>query len=432
METGMLSVYQQALMEFRPRDYEVFAGLDVDKTKMAVTFVSHERAIKSIQIPHDANNLLGYVQKHFPQQKLAFTYEAGPTGYKLYDSLSRAGYPCLVVAPSMVPTPPGKHVKTNRLDSEKLAESLRGGALQSIRVPSVLYRELRHLVHMRDTSVRQAVAAKQRIKSLLLFESIPFPKPPESSEWSRATLKNLRALEGGPGMRFKLGQLLDQLEFSHRQVITSSREIRSFCSQDEELTRCIGYLRSIPGIGWIVASHLLARIGDWRHLRNVRQLASFLGLTQREHSTGDRVRRGPITGTGDPRLLNKLIQAAWVAIRKDGELREFYRRIHSKHPRPEASGKAIVAVARKMSMRIHSVLYEQRPYSIRQQISSTPLTQEETAPQGMTRIDSEPKRHHEFGFVTEDREPGAIQEIAPAEQGGVSKNSVVRSDGRHG
>jgi len=80
---------------------------------------------------------------------------------------------------------------------------------------------------------------------------------------------------------------------------------------------------SIPGIGWIVASQLLARIGDWREIDNVRQLGSFLGLVPTENSTGDNVDRGSITGLGDGRLRSKLIQAAWSAIRQDAELREF-------------------------------------------------------------------------------------------------------------
>ena len=46
------------------------------------------------------------------------------------------------------------------------------------------------------------------------------------------------------------------------------------------------YLMTISGIGWITASQLLARIGDWRELNNIRQLAGFLGLVPTEHSTG--------------------------------------------------------------------------------------------------------------------------------------------------
>ncbi|MFQ5947151.1 MAG: transposase, partial [Anaerolineae bacterium] len=126
-----------------------------------------------------------------------------------------------------------------------------------------------------------------------------------------------------------------------------------------------GYLTSIPGIGWIVASHLLSRIGDWRQLRHVRQLAAFLGLVSREHSTGEQIHRGSITRTGDARLRNKLIQGAWAAMQRDPELREFYWRIYRRHPRDEAARKAIVAVARKLTTRIYAVLKEQRPYVVR-------------------------------------------------------------------
>ena len=66
------------------------------------------------------------------------------------------------------------------------------------------------------------------------------------------------------------------------------------------------------GIGWIVASHLVARLGDWRRIRNVRQIASFRGLVSWKHSTGDQVQRGSITRTGDLHLLNNVVETAWT------------------------------------------------------------------------------------------------------------------------
>jgi transposase len=146
---------------FIPRDYDVFAGLDV-------------------QMPYSVDHLLNHVRKHFANQKIAFVYEAGPTGYGLYDGLAAQGYRCLIAAPSMIPRAPGQRVKTNRLDSRGLSESLRGGQLKSIHVPSAVYRELRHLTQLRDTLVRAAAAHKQRIKALLLLEGIGFPPAPAS------------------------------------------------------------------------------------------------------------------------------------------------------------------------------------------------------------------------------------------------------------
>ena len=127
-------------------------------------------------------------------------------------------------------------------------------------------------------------------------------------------------------MRFKLDQLLESLEFSEKQVVKTTKEIRRFCQTDPELSQCINYVMTVSGIGWIVASQLLARIGDWRELKNIRQLGGFLGLVPTENSTGDRADRGSITHTGDGRLRSKLIQASWSAIRQDGELGIFFTR----------------------------------------------------------------------------------------------------------
>jgi transposase len=375
---------------FIAQEYDVFAGLDVSKKSIAATFTSQHGFIRSLQMPYSVEYLLNHVRKHFADQKIAFVYEAGPTGYGLYDGLAAHGYSCMIAAPSMIPRAPGNRVKTNRLDSRGLSESLRGGQLKSIHVPSAVYRELRHLTQLRDTMVRQAAAHKQRIKALLLLEGIDFPLAAAGSQWTLRVKAQLRKLSCSGSVRFKLDQLLDSLEFTEKQVLSSTKEIRRFCREDAELSQSIAYLMSVPGIGWIVASQLLARIGDWREIDNVRQLGSFLGLVPTENSTGDRVDRGSITRLGDGRLRSKLIEAAWSAIRQDTELREFYRSVCRRNPRGRGARIAIVAVARKLSTRIYAVLKNQRPYIIREQVHSAPLTQEETSPQGTTRRCAEP------------------------------------------
>ena len=313
--------------EFVPLEYDVFAGLDVDKKSISVTFTTHQGLIRSVHMPSKVEHLLSYVHKHFGEQKVAFAYEAGPTGYGLYDELEAEALPCLVVAPAMIPKARGKKVKTNRLDSRMLSENLRGGQLKSIHVPTPRYRELRHLTQLRDTFVSEVKAAKLRIKALLLFEGIDFPPAPPRSQWSLQVKKALRELACSHAVRFKLDALLDSLESSEQQVLKTTREIRRFCREDEELKQSIELLMSIPGIGWIVASQLLARIGDWRKIGNGRQMASFIGVVPSERSTGERTQRGAITHAGHGPLRAKMIQAAWSALRKDNELREFFREV---------------------------------------------------------------------------------------------------------
>ena len=159
-----------------------------------------------------------------------------------------------------------------------------------------MYRELRHLTQLRDTFVSEMVGMKQRIKSLLLFEGIEFPPAPAGRQWSFLVKDKLSKLECSKTVRFKLDQLLDSLEFSEKQVLKTTKEIRRFCRNDAELSQCIEYLMTIP-IGWIVASQLVARIGDWQSLKisstgRISRPRAYRELYRREN------RSGAITHTG--------------------------------------------------------------------------------------------------------------------------------------
>src|SRR5437773_2495842 len=194
-----------------PAHFDIFAGLDVDKKSMATTFTDHGTLFKSLRLPYSSTQLLNYVAKHFPGKRIAFVYEAGPTGFGLHDDLVAQNRTCLVVAPSMVATAPGNRVKTNRLDSKKLSVQLRGGELRGIHVPGRSYRELRHLVQLRDTQTRQLTATKCRIKALLLYEGIAFPET--SERWNAQAIAGLRTLPCSSEVRFKLDHLIGTLYF---------------------------------------------------------------------------------------------------------------------------------------------------------------------------------------------------------------------------
>src|SRR5437764_12331078 len=91
---------------FIARNYDVFAGLDVDKKSIAATFSSHQGFIRSLSMPYKVEDLLNHVRKHFADQKVALVYEAAPTGDGSYDWLAAQGYTCSIAASSRSPSPP--------------------------------------------------------------------------------------------------------------------------------------------------------------------------------------------------------------------------------------------------------------------------------------------------------------------------------------
>lgn len=351
-------------LTFNPHEFDMFIGLDVDSKSYAITFLDQESQGRSLKMSAQPQGLYGYFQKRFPQKRLLFAYEAGPTGYQLYDYLVSQNQKCMMLHPAGIPKSARDRVKTNRLDSQKIAEQLKTGQLEGIRVPSSAYRQLRHLTDLRAQYARRQSRIKQKIKSLLLFENIILLSL-QGTAWNLQFRQALAKVSVNETVRFKLDLLLKDLEDARVRILTVLHQMRQFVRQETGIQKSMDYLQSIPGFGFIVSAHLLARIGNPGHLRNVRELAAFCGLVPCENSTGETVLRGPITRTGDSLSRALLVQAAWSAIRKDSELYQFYCRIRSKRGRQQGAQIAIVAVARKLTQRAYRVLKDQRPYIIR-------------------------------------------------------------------
>jgi transposase len=348
-----------------PCDYDIFVGIDVDKKSFSFTVQDHNVMNRSKKIPSNPEQLYNYIGNNFGGQRVLYAYEAGPTGYHLYDYLTQKEQSCVVVSPTSIPKASNERVKTNRLDSERIVRYIKTSELRPVRVPSAPYRELRELIGIRDNYSRQGAVAKQRIKSLMLFEHLYDNVNDTDSNWSGAFIERLKHIPCSGAVRCKLDLLLADLAYARGQTLKVLEELRSFCDKHPDIDRYRQYLQSIPGIGIVTSLTILARIGDPERLTDVREIAAFAGVVPKEKSTGDTINRGSITHAGNAALRSLLVEASWIAIRRDKELEQFYHRIRNRHHPRFASRKAIVAVARKLTQRIYKVLKEQRMYEIR-------------------------------------------------------------------
>jgi len=347
---------------YLPRDYDIFIGIDVDKKSFAFTVRDHDTMKRSKKVAANPEQFYNYIQNNFNDKRVICAYEAGPTGFHLHDHLKEKEVLCLVTPPTSIPKAPNEKVKTNRIDSNKITEELMAGKLKSVRVPEGPYREIRHLVRIRENYARNRKGTRQRIKALLLSVNLyPLLKDSEI-KWSSCYIKELKQIECSFAVRSRLDMLLMDLEYARQQILSTHRTLKTFCNNNLEIKKYMEYLQSIPGIGFITAVSILANIGDPQNLKNPREIGAFVGVVPRENSTGDKINKGAITHLGNQNLRSLLIEASWVAIRKDNELQQFYYRIKRRHHPKIASRVAIVAVARKLTQRIYKVLKEQRKY----------------------------------------------------------------------
>src|ERR1017187_3499879 len=136
------------------RAYPLFVGFDFHKDSIAVAHAQGQSAdppvfLGEIGTRHaDLDQLVRRLQSK--TRDLVFAYEAGPCGYILHRYLTGKGFPCQVVAPSLIPKKPGDKVKTDRRDAIELARLLRSGDLTRVYIPSVEDEAIRDLCRARD------------------------------------------------------------------------------------------------------------------------------------------------------------------------------------------------------------------------------------------------------------------------------------------
>jgi transposase len=350
---------------YSPADFDTYIGNDVDKKSYCLAIRDRNKVTMTKTIPADPENLYNFIRHNFSDSRVVVGYEAGPTGFGLYDYMTGRNQSCVVIPTSSIPHAASERVKTNKIDATKLSSMLKEGDFSPVRVPDEPYRDLRNLVRLRFNYVRGQRVAKQRIKSLLLYNSLHTACPEIEEGWSGRSIERLKTLECSQTVRLRLDMLVEDLAYNRAHLLKVDRHMRIFCKNTPEIKEYVRCLCSIPGIGIITASATLGRIGNPLNLKGLQEIGAFVGVVPTEHSTGDSTHRGSITRIGDSDLRSMLIEAAWISIRHDKELAQFYNRIKNRHHPAIGSRKAIVAVARKLTLRIYRVLKERREYVVR-------------------------------------------------------------------
>jgi transposase len=225
-------------------------------------------------------------------------YEAGPFGFWLSDKLTMDGIETLVVPPSLIPTESGNRVKTDRRDSKKLARLLENNMLKMVYVLTPEEREHRDLLRTRRQIVDHRNDVARQIKSKLLFYGIT-PPFTASRPWSLKYIKWLKTLQFGTAYLKECFDLLIELyEYLTRQIVRINKKVVLLC-RDKKYRDRIRLLCTAPGIGRLTAIEILVELQDVSRFESAEELASFIGLTPSEYSTGERVRQGRITRCGN-------------------------------------------------------------------------------------------------------------------------------------
>jgi transposase len=277
-----------------------------------------------------------------------------------------------------------KHIpgrKTDTLDSEWIAELCLNNLISPSRIFSGEERDLRALTRTRENYVKMRSQIKNiihhelesaciKLSSVLSdifgktgvhiirgmlagrsIEDIIDGIPARTLKSNREEIRKAINANISPIQASLIGQLLNSIEFIGREIEYIDQQIQAIISKrrgDLEIAM------SIPGMGIVSASTILAEIGNFTDFKTGEQLAAYCGLVPSVYQSAGKLITGHITKQGSPHVRRMLIEIAHAISRTrvNSKLKRFYLRIKSRH----GANIAIVALARKVICLLHHLI----------------------------------------------------------------------------
>ncbi len=351
---------QSNKLDFRGQN--IYVGIDVHLKSWSVTVLSESSVLKKFRQDPQPEALHKFLVTNYPGATYHSAYEAGFSGFWTHNRLTELGINNIVVNPADVPTMLKEKLrKTDAVDCSKLARGLRAGDLRGIYVPRAEILEIRSLIRLRNSIVKDTTRQKNRIKALLHFHGIEIPEQFTKysiGNWSKRFLQWLREVELSTEYGRKTLDLhIEQFVRLRAMLLQETRAIREL-SRREPFVEPLRLLMTVPGIGITTGITLLMEIDDIARFRSADQLAAYVGLIPMCHSSGEKEGVGDITIRKHAILRCYFIEAAWIAIRKDPAMTvayEVYRQRMNYN-------KAIVKIARRLVNRVFFVLKRRQEY----------------------------------------------------------------------
>jgi len=335
----------------------LFIGIDVHKAKWVVTLRTYDLELKTFSMKPSAEELEKFLLKNYPGAEYKIVYECCFSGFWIYDYFSEKGYK-IIVTPTNRIYKDGSTIKTDKIDSRKLALQLSRGLLRKVVVPAKRVREYKYIFRIYDKQKMRQGQILRQIKAFLEQKNHPL----KWQKWNKGLLEKLKELKFEDKLfDLKFNKLLTEYEYVVSQIKDTEKIIEQI-KEDQELGRRIQIIEGINGIGIVSAVRMSLYLFDRKdRFESSERLNHYLGLTPSERSSGDKVVRGRSGMCGNRQLRSIIIQLAWMTVRKDGALLIKFERVYKNSG---CKQKAIVAVARKLMTKIYAAVRKEENYRI--------------------------------------------------------------------
>jgi len=325
------------------------------------TWVEHEKVgsgkVRQYRLEHAPGAIRRALARCEPGTAVAL--EATANWYWIVDEVEQAGLVPKLVHPRKAKLMMGLINKTDKLDAHGLNRLQRNGTLPTVWIPPGPLREVRELTRTRVVFVAQRTRCKNRLTAALANYGTP------ASEYSDPYGKGAR-----PELEARIERLPEQAGWASRQMLaqvdTLGQQIEQFEQRLKglvEVTPEMHRLRSLPGVGVILAATMQLEIGDLARFASAEHLAAYAGTTPRVHASGGHTRYGRTRADVNRYLKWAFAEAAnSVAVNStrypERHASELYQRLRER----KGHSRAVGAVARHLAEAAFHVLSRQQDY----------------------------------------------------------------------
>ena len=336
---------------------KVYIGIDVHKESWHVTARTDGEEVFNGRIPASYHSLMKLLER-FKDCQLKVAYEAGPCGFSLYDMLTEDGIDSN--SGSSFPYPHRvRQQGENRQEGFKEARKAAGKRYAQEGACPHRRREdapgtREDQATTRGPQGKRCPADKKQaplLRYVLSLSRVNTDGAVPIFSGLRTCLVHLNILEQSLDILIHLYEYLTE---EIREITKSVVEL----SYTDKYAQRMKLLRSIPGVGILTGMEILVELQDFARFKTSEQIASYIGLTPSEYSTGQYVHQGRITRCGNTRVRVALVESSWILVGRDPLMRAKYLKLKSM----KGAKRAIVAIARKLIIRIRAMLLHNVPY----------------------------------------------------------------------
>src|SRR5712691_4743473 len=277
--------------------------------------------------------------------------EATGSMYWFLELLEELGIERQVGHPTEIRAAEPRKQKHDRRDAALLLKLQVENRFPSIWMPSIELRDLRTLLMHRHQWVRMRTRVQNALQAIALGHGLRRGKP----LWSQTGQHAIESLPLPPHAAHRRTQLLALYGELQAQIDELDEQVMDHAQQRPGAK----LLMSNPGVGPVTALATEVFLGDPARFADGKAVVSYVGMIPSEYSSGGQQRLGGLSKQGNPLLRFLWCEATVHAVRRDPDLQRFYRRKLAQ----KGLGKARVAAARKLGIRLWIMLRDQIDYA---------------------------------------------------------------------